>query len=363
MTRTEMMSGTPPQTNQARIYLDLRRKLESGAYPHRSRLPSIRDLATTYQSSKGVLQLVINRLQLEKLITTEHGRGLFAHRPTQIRRVLLLNPTSGHEWSDYTSAFIQLFSLQSDIVILLESADAREPRKLDLKIHSLMDEGIDTILFNGLTNFELGFISKYQSQANVLCFYDDTVIAGRDDAAQIGRVVSDWRAGGEMGMKHLIKIGCRHVALISHSHEPHNVLGELRQGIRDAIAGQRRRVKVTLWVGHHESPDYADQFEAFLRENPDVDGIFAESDVRAARLLPGIRRAGRSIPDDIAILGYYNTPWADSSDPPISSICTNPAGIAEQVVDMIVHRRFHEHHVVEPMLIVRESTTRGKTGR
>jgi len=350
------MTLTRPMTNQTRIYRDLKRRLESGQYAPDSQLPSIRELARSYNSSKGVLQIVINRLQHENLIVARHGRGLFVCRPPKFRRILLLNPTTGHEWSDYTNAFVQSFGRQDNIALLVESADAREAQGLITKIESLLAENLDTIIFNGLPDFQLDFMNQFVNKTNLLCFYSDLMIQPTD--ASIGRVVSDWHSGGRVGMEHLLDIGCRHVAVISHQPHPVHAAAATHAGIREAIKNHHGKVKLSRFVGQHQDPDYGQQFAAFLDEHPDVDGLFAESDVRAARLMPVLRRLGRRVPDDVAVLGYYNTPWANAADPPMSSICTRPQQLVDRAVRMLLEHHHDDHEVVAQHLEVRASTMR-----
>jgi DNA-binding LacI/PurR family transcriptional regulator len=57
-----------------------------------------------------------------------------------------------------------------------------------------------------------------------------------------------------------------------------------------------------------------------LDVRPDIDAVFAASDLMASGAMQVLRAAGRRIPDDVAIVGFDDSPIAESTDPPLSSV-------------------------------------------
>jgi DNA-binding LacI/PurR family transcriptional regulator len=57
-----------------------------------------------------------------------------------------------------------------------------------------------------------------------------------------------------------------------------------------------------------------------LARRPDLDAVFAESDVMAAGARQVLREAGRRIPDDVALVGYDDSAIARHMDPPLTSV-------------------------------------------
>lgn len=57
-----------------------------------------------------------------------------------------------------------------------------------------------------------------------------------------------------------------------------------------------------------------------LERHPDIDGIFVASDLMALGAMSTLRKAGRSIPDDIAIVGYDDIELARLADPPLTTM-------------------------------------------
>ena len=57
-----------------------------------------------------------------------------------------------------------------------------------------------------------------------------------------------------------------------------------------------------------------------LDRRPDVDAIFAASDLMAVGVLRALRRAGRRVPDDVAVIGFDDAPIGRHTDPPLTTV-------------------------------------------
>src|SRR5450759_1987945 len=101
-----------------------------------------------------------------------------------------------------------------------------------------------------------------------------------------------------------------------------------------------------------------------LDERPDA--VFAASDVMAIGAMAAIEKAGLSVPDDIAIVGYDDSPYALLVSPQLTTIRQDaPAqGIAaaDGLLRMIVDSAANPIELVVPVeMIVRESSGAGET--
>ena len=59
--------------------------------------------------------------------------------------------------------------------------------------------------------------------------------------------------------------------------------------------------------------------QLLLAQSPDVDAIAYASDTMAIGGLSALREAGRRVPDDVAITGFYDYDIARFTDPPLTS--------------------------------------------
>ena len=102
-----------------------------------------------------------------------------------------------------------------------------------------------------------------------------------------------------------------------------------------------------------------------LEERPDA--VFAASDVMAIGAMAAIERAGLRVPDDIAIVGYDDSPYATLVTPQLTTVRQDaPAqGIAaaEGLLRMIVDPTSSPIELILPVeLIVRESSGEKSAG-
>ncbi|MFF2267366.1 LacI family DNA-binding transcriptional regulator [Cellulosimicrobium cellulans] len=63
-----------------------------------------------------------------------------------------------------------------------------------------------------------------------------------------------------------------------------------------------------------------DAMRELLRRAPQLDGVVAASDLLAAGAIDALRAHGRSVPDDVAVVGFDDSPWAVRTQPPLSTV-------------------------------------------
>jgi DNA-binding LacI/PurR family transcriptional regulator len=150
------------------------------------------------------------------------------------------------------------------------------------------------------------------------------VIAGhpgeRPDALAIGFVDVDNVGGARGACTHLIRRGCRTIATIAGP--PDMTPGADRlTGWRRALTGAGRRAPPSLVA----EADFTRAGGALatgelLARHPEVDGIFAASDLMAMGTLDALRSVGRRVPDDVAVVGFDDSELAPDTDPPLTTV-------------------------------------------
>lgn len=175
-------------------------------------------------------------------------------------------------------------------------------------------------------------------------------------ASAIPYVAAEDREGAHQMTRHLVARGRRRIGMI---HCPQIVGGQERlEGYREVLG---RRALKRLVV---EAPDYSYQagtaaMRQLLAANPDLDAVFAASDLLAAGALAELRRAGRRVPDDVAVGGFDDSRIARETDPALTTIRQPLEQVGREMVDVLlrlIRREAVSSRVLPTELIVRDST-------
>ncbi|MFC8421486.1 LacI family DNA-binding transcriptional regulator [Streptomyces sp. NPDC057236] len=163
------------------------------------------------------------------------------------------------------------------------------------------------------------------------------VISGPRSAAEtLASVDSDNYGGARQAVEHLIGRGRRTIAHITGRLD---VYGAQRRidGYRDALRDAGHEVDDLLVEPGDFSEDGGRRaMAALLERRPDLDAVFAASDVTAAGARHALRDAGRRIPDDVALVGYDDSAIARHMDPPLTSVRQPIEEMGRAMIDLLL---------------------------
>jgi DNA-binding LacI/PurR family transcriptional regulator len=164
------------------------------------------------------------------------------------------------------------------------------------------------------------------------------VVGGRPPRPRPGLTYVDVDnvAAARSAVEHLAARGRRRIATLAGSQDMCSGIDRLT-GYREAIAaaGQARAL-----VGYGEfNRDTAEKaLLGLLDDAPDLDAVYAASDVMAARAVRLLQRRGRRVPDDVAVVGNDDLGIAQHTDPPLSTVRQPVAGMARCLVERILSK-------------------------
>ncbi|MFE6623157.1 LacI family DNA-binding transcriptional regulator [Streptomyces sp. NPDC008086] len=163
------------------------------------------------------------------------------------------------------------------------------------------------------------------------------VISGPRSAAEsLTSVDSDNYGGARSAVEHLMSRGRTRIAHITGRPD---VYGAQRRvdGYRDALRDAGHPVDDLLI----EPGDFTEEggrraMQSLLSRCPDLDAVFAASDVTAAGARQVLREAGRRIPDDVALVGYDDSAIARHMDPPLTSVRQPIEEMGRRMIDLLL---------------------------
>ncbi|MFG3011244.1 LacI family DNA-binding transcriptional regulator [Streptomyces cinerochromogenes] len=162
------------------------------------------------------------------------------------------------------------------------------------------------------------------------------VISGPRSAAEsLTSVDSDNYGGARSAVEHLLGRGRRRIAHITGRLD---VYGAQRRvdGYRDALRDAGHPADDLLVVpGDFTEEGGRRAMQLLLSRHPDLDAVFAGSDVMAAGARQVLREAGRRIPDDVALVGYDDSAIARHMDPPLTSVRQPIQEMGRAMIDLL----------------------------
>ncbi|TFH71905.1 LacI family DNA-binding transcriptional regulator [Cellulomonas sp. HD19AZ1] len=128
----------------------------------------------------------------------------------------------------------------------------------------------------------------------------------------------DNRGGGRSAAEHLVGLGRRRVASIAGPTDSHAAVAR-QDGVADALSAAR--LDPTL-VEHADftRDGGARAMERLLERAPDLDAVAVASDNMAVGAVQVLRRGGRRVPQDVAVVGYDDLPVAQLAQPALTTV-------------------------------------------
>ena len=183
------------------------------------------------------------------------------------------------------------------------------------------------------------------------------VVVGGDPSVRTSTVTIDQEAGARMATAHLLGLGHRTVHHVS--------------GPADWIdATERQRAWAETLEAHGAPPgrfvegDWTAQggyaAGTQLAQDPTVTAVFAANDQTALGILRALHEHGRSVPDDVSVVGYDDIPEAAYLVPPLTTVRQDLGEVGRRGVELLLALvdggPAQRHVMVAPELIVRASS-------
>jgi DNA-binding LacI/PurR family transcriptional regulator len=155
---------------------------------------------------------------------------------------------------------------------------------------------------------------------------------------QIAYVGADERGGARAMVRHLAAGGRRRIATITG---PLDTPGGVRRlaGYREELAAAGLPADEALIAESDYSRAGGEAaMTALLRRAPDLDAVFVASDLMAQGALVALEHAGRSVPHDVAVGGFDDSPAALATRPPLTTIRQPFDRISTEMVRLLLAR-------------------------
>ncbi|GAA2156021.1 LacI family DNA-binding transcriptional regulator [Actinomadura napierensis] len=230
-----------------------------------------------------------------------------------------------------------------DTGLQLLLALARSPAEYARLEHYLTTQHVDGVL---LTSLHAEDPLPAKLEANGV----PTVLGGRPPGlSPVSYVDVDNRLGAREAVGHLITGGRRRIATIAGPQDMGVGIDRLA-GYREAL-GEAGLPEYVVFGDFGEATGIT-AAERLLAGEPALDAVFAASDPMALGTLRVLRRLGRRVPDDVAVIGFDDSAAAPLADPPLSSVHQSPEEMGVAMARLLVSR-IRGEAVADPVVIMR----------
>ncbi|AIM15720.1 MULTISPECIES: LacI family DNA-binding transcriptional regulator [Neobacillus] len=173
-------------------------------------------------------------------------------------------------------------------------------------------------------------------------------------------VYADGLTGGKMAAREIIRRGSKRITLLRGPIEVKTAQDRFK-GALDELCQANVDFNV-MTMASFAYQDASKCAKEIFEKYPDTDGVIASNDIAAAAILHEAIRKGKSIPNDLQIVGYDDIPLSGLLFPPLSTI-KQPAyemgrEAAKLLIKLINNEPIQNRMIQMPVTFIERQTTR-----
>jgi len=141
------------------------------------------------------------------------------------------------------------------------------------------------------------------------------------DGLNIPVVTVENKDGAEMLVSHLIEKHARRRIVFLRGPEDHEDSRWRERGYREALKSHKIKFDPKLiGSGHFEEEPAYETIRKMLADGLEIDAVFAGDDDAATGAIRALKVAGRLIPQDVAVVGFDDVPFARFLSPALTTV-------------------------------------------
>jgi DNA-binding LacI/PurR family transcriptional regulator len=211
-------------------------------------------------------------------------------------------------------------------------AIAQSPAERDQLEHYLTSQHVDGVLLVSLHGADT--LPARLEERGV-----PTVLGGRLlGGTSAGCVDADNTGGARQAVEHLVGAGRRRIATITGPQDMSVGVGRLEGYLAGLRAAGLADDDDLVAGGDFSEASGEKAMAELLDRRPDLDGVFAASDPMAVGAMRVLKQRGRAIPDDVAVVGFEDSPSARLTDPPLTTVHQPVEAMGREMTRLLLAR-------------------------
>ncbi|WP_224093861.1 MULTISPECIES: LacI family DNA-binding transcriptional regulator [unclassified Arthrobacter] len=325
-----------------------------------TRRPTLYDVATQAGVSPSLVSLFLKdpgKISEKRRDAVQKAIHDLGYRPSRAATTLASNRTKsiGLVIDDYRNLwFVDLLrgmeSVLSDLGYQVMLADSRPgENRIKEATDGLLAMHVDALV-----------LAAEPSESMLTKTWVPTVVAGWRKGIPTGAdlITNDDDRGGSMAADHLLGLGHSRIGHLSGSD---GASAHRRAGYQRALEAAGVEVVIGESAGTSEEDGYGSACW-LLDHHPDTTAIFAANDTMALGAFAAIKARRLSVPNDISVIGYDNSPLAKSRFLDLTSIDNRSDLVGVDAARRLLARIEDptlepERKLIEPTLVLRGTTS------
>lgn len=226
-------------------------------------------------------------------------------------------------------------------------------------VNFLIQKGIDGIIFSTpeIKDKNIKEVMKARPDLPII------ILGSKISGVRVDEVLVDNYEGGYLAVEHLLKLGHEKIGFIAGQPDSYATI-ERQKGYKQALKD----------FGIEFNPNYLilDEFKITSGFNKGMEmlvnkdrptAIFAGNDAIAVGVYKAARELGIRIPEDLSVIGFDDSQFAEIVHPSLTTIRTPIQEMGKKAVQLAIQiskmgKNFKETITFQPSLIERESTSK-----
>lgn len=246
-------------------------------------------------------------------------------------------------------------------VLICESGKDADSERINTS--SLIDTGIDGLLVSlSNNNFSEDFFAELHADGFPMVFFDKvpSTIASH-------KVLTNDYTGAFIATEHLIKNNYKKIAHFKGQKGARNTQPRLN-GFLAALEKYNIPVEQNFIIECEKCTEEEGYNLALktMQKKEKPDAIFCVNDEMAIGALAALRKLNIQVPNEVGVVGFSDLTAGKYMNPSLTTIAQSGVEIGHKAAELLIkeiqnklkHDSVFQQHIIEPILIVRESSSR-----
>ncbi len=331
-------------------------------------MASLQEVAQRAKVSIATVSRVLNKSDKvvpETRAVVQQALRELGYRPSRVARRLRMKDGRAHLVGliipDIQNPFyaeiargVEDAAYAAEYALLLCNSD-ENPEKERFYLNVMLSESVDGIVLPPFDDTDTAVIEIAATGMPVVCV-DRSMAKLKTDLVEV-----DNHRGAFEAVSHLLAKGHEHIGLIEGRSQV-STSRERRRGYLDALAEREIAVRKDLMRAGDFKQDsgriLANELLA-LRKPPTA--LFVCNNLMTVGALATIHQRGLRVPQDVAIVGFDDLPWAEALDPPLTVVRQPAYEVGREAMELLLKRIMDPDRAPVTVRLLPEMVTRSST--